>query len=204
MTEDKRVRTLEEEVLLLQQAGKERPLLVEEVLHLLSGKGRPLILILLSLPFCQPIQIPGFSAPFGLAIAFIGLRMDFGKKIWLPKRLLEKVIPSHTIEQITDMTLNVIRRLKPWVHPRIMWICRSTWMQKVNGLMIVILGIFLALPLPIPLSNLTAGWSILLLSLGILEDDGLFVLIGYLISFITISLLILMFLTAKSLFYAPS
>lgn len=204
MTEYKRFRTLEEEVLLLQQAGRERALLVEEILHLLSGKGRPLILILLSLPFCQPIQIPGFSAPFGLAIAFIGLRMDFGKKIWLPKRLLGKLVPSKTIVQITDMTLNVIRKLKPFVHQRLVWLCSATWMQKVNGLMIVILGIFLALPLPIPLSNLTAGWSILLLSLGILEDDGLFVLIGYLISFITITLFVLMILTAKSLLYAPS
>ena len=73
-------------------------------------------------------------------------------------------------------------------------------MHIINCLAICILGIFLALPLPIPLSNLTAAWSIFLIALGILEDDGVFVLIGYLISFLTIIVFIIMTTSIRNYF----
>lgn len=202
MVKIKKFRTLEEGILLLRQEAKGTPLSIAGILRILSGKGRSLILILLSLPFCQPIQIPGLSTPFGAAIAFIGLRIVFGKRIWLPQKLLVKKIPPHTFEKITDKTLSLVRKIKPWIHPRLIWMCNSPCMEKVNGLIIFILGIFLALPLPIPLSNLTAAWSIFLVALGMLEDDGVFVLIGYLLSLLTVTFFLLMGLTTKNIFQA--
>lgn len=199
MVKIKEFRTLEEGILLLRQEAKVAPLSIAEILRILSGKGRSLILILLSVPFCQPIQIPGLSIPFGLAIAFIGLRTTFGKRIWLPKKLLEKKIPSPTFEKITDKTLALVRKIKSWIHPRFIWMCHSSCMEKANGLIIFVLGIFLAFPLPIPLSNLTAAWSIFLVALGMLEDDGVFVLIGYLVSLLTVAFFLLMGLYTNEL-----
>lgn len=190
--------TLEEEILILQKEGKNRALSLAEILRVLSGKGRPLILVLLSLPFCQPIQIPGLSTPFGLAIAFIGFRMVFGKRIWLPASFLKKKIPNHTLIVITDKALNLIKKIKPWIHPRLTWLCRSSFMEKGNGLMVMMLGIFLALPLPIPLSNLTAAWSIFLIALGILEDDGFFIIVGYIFSILTILFVSIITLSVKN------
>ena len=200
MVKVKKFRTLEEVILLLQQQAKDAPLSIAEILRILSGKGRSLILILLSIPFCQPIQIPGLSTPFGVAIAFIGLRIVFGKRIWLPKKLLAKKVPSLTFEKITDKTLALVRKIKSWIHPRLIWMCHSPCMEKGNGLIIFILGIFLALPLPIPLSNLIAAWSIFLVALGMLEDDGVIVLIGYLLFLLTVMFFLLMGLTVKNIF----
>jgi hypothetical protein len=200
MVKINKFRTLEEGLLLLRQEAKGKRLSVAEILRILSGKGRPLILILLSIPFCQPIQIPGLSTPFGIAIAFIGLRILFGKHIWLPKKLLAKKIPSATFDKITDKTLVLVRKIKPWIHPRLIWMCHSPFMEKGNGLMTIILGIFLALPLPIPLSNLTAAWSICLVALGVLEDDGVVVLSGYLLSLITVLFFLVIGLTTKNIF----
>lgn len=189
--------SLEEELLLLKEEGKDSPLAISKILKLLSGKGRALILVFLSLPFCQPIQIPGLSTPFGLAIAFLGLRLAFGKKVWLPKSLLEKKVPVETLQKTADMALGLVRKVRPWIHPRISWLCYSF----ANGLIISALGIFLALPLPIPLSNLASAWSILLISLGILEDDGLFVLIGYVTSVMTFILFLFIVLTLKTIWF---
>jgi hypothetical protein len=75
-------------------------------------------------------------------------------------------------------------------------------MEKMHGLMICILGLLLALPLPIPLSNLTAAWSTFLIALGILEDDGASVLAGYLISLLTIIFFIVMGIKAKEFLLA--
>lgn len=196
----KKFRTLEEGILLLRKEAKGISLSIAEILCILSGRGRSLILILLSIPFCQPIQLPGLSTPFGLAIAFIGLRIVFGKRIWLPKKLLIKKVPSAVFEKITDKTLTLARKIKFWIHPRLIWMCHSSCMKKMNGLIIFILGIFLAFPLPIFLSNLTAAWSIFLVSLGMLEDDGVFVLIGYLVFLLTVAFFLLMGLTAKNIF----
>lgn len=185
-------RTLEEDILFLQEAGKHKSLSLAEVFQVLPGKGRPLILILLSLPFCQPIQIPGLSIPFGLAIAFIGFRMSFEKSLWLPDSLLSKTIPQDTLSTITEKVLSLIKKMKPWVHPRLLWLSNSFFMEKANGLMICLLGIFLALPLPIPLTNIITAWPILLIAFGILEKDGVFILLGYLISLLTLAFFVML------------
>lgn len=186
MVRIKQFHTLEEEVLLLQQKAKSRDLSIEEIFFTLSDKGRPLFLIFLSIPFCQPIQIPGLSLPFGLVIALIGLRLALGKQVWLPKKLASKTVCSQTLQKITDKSLVVMKKLEHLIHPRFYWFCHSPVMEVINGIMIFILGVFLALPLPIPLSNLTAAWSIFLLALGNLKDDGVCVFMGYLASFLTL------------------
>lgn len=200
MTKKKKFQSLEKGLHLVQERTQQGPLSLEDILHILSGRGRPLLLILLSLPFCQPIQIPGLSTPFGLAIAFIALRTAFGKHVWLPKKLQKKKISPKTISKITNTTLVVIKKIKRFIHPRLDFLCHSRIMEVLNGLTIAILGILLALPLPIPLSNLTAAWSIFIISIGILEDDGLCVLLGYIVLLLTLTFLFFMILTAKKIF----
>jgi hypothetical protein len=67
-----------------------------------------------------------------------------------------------------------------------MWVCANRIMNIFNGLLIFVMGIFLALPIPIPLSNIVAAWSIFFVGIGILEEDGLFVLLGYGISILSL------------------
>lgn len=186
MPRDESDRTLEESMLLLQQEAKNRPISIGKILTILSGKGRPLLLIILSLPFCQPIQIPGLSIPFGLAIAFLGLRMIFRQHMWLPDRLSSKTITTHALEQMIEATLRVVRWVRPWIHPRLQWVCRSYFMETMNGAVILLLGFLLALPLPIPFSNMSAAWALFFVALGVLEDDGACVLVGYGLFLLTI------------------
>jgi hypothetical protein len=193
-------KTLEERILILQKQAAHASISIQEILYTLSGKGRPVILILLSLPFCQPIQIPGLSTPFGLVIAFIGLRSAFGRHIWLPKQFLAKTISTPILKKLTRKALYLISKMKPWIHPRMDWICNSPSMQIVNGLTIATLGVFLALPLPIPLTNLAAAWSILLITLGTLEDDGLFVSAGYATFLLTVAFFLILISPIKQYF----
>lgn len=164
---------------LLRKCDKCHLISIQEILASLSGQGRAVILILLSLPFCQPLQIPGVSVPFGIAIAIIGLRMAFGKRIWLPHRLLQKPLSCKTIKKVAHMGLSVMKRLNRFIHPRLRWISEHRAMNCLSGTVICLAGAFLAIPLPIPLSNIIAGWAIFLISLGMLEKDGLVVALGY-------------------------
>ena len=194
------IKNLEESILLLQQEAKHKFISIGDILHLLPGKGRALVLVFLSLPFCQPLQIPGLSMPFGLSIAVIGARMIFGKYIWLPKRLLGKKFKTNTLQKVAKKTLGVVKKMKRWTYPRISGVCLFPFRHVVNGVIICLLGVFLALPLPIPLSNLTAAWAIFLMAFGMLEDDGLFMILGYLVFLITMVFFVFIALSLKLIF----
>jgi hypothetical protein len=178
--------TLQDRLLLLQHTSeKQDSVHIKTILEILSGKGRLVILILLTLPFCLPLPLPGMSVPFGLLIAFFGVRMAFGKGIWLPQRILSKKIKTHLLKKIVTKTLWLVKKMQVLTHPRLYWMCFHPVMKVVNGIVIAILGVALAIPIPIPFSNITAAWAIFILSFGIMEDDGLFILIGYLLLLIT-------------------
>jgi hypothetical protein len=200
MSKIEKFKTLEEGILLLQKEAKSKPISLREVLRVLAGKGRVLLLMLLSLPFCLPIQIPGLSTPFGLVIAFVGLRMIVGKHVWLPKKLLSKKITPRALKKITAKTLFLVKKIKGLIHPRLDWFCHSFMMKILNGLTVFVLGVLLALPLPIPFSNLIVAWPIFLIALGVLEDDGLFVLIGYVVSFVAYAFFIALVILPKYIF----
>ena len=53
-------------------------------------------------------------------------------------------------------------------------------MLRLIGLGIVIARLGLMLPLPIPFSNNIPAWAIVLLAIGMMEKDGLCVLLGHL------------------------
>jgi hypothetical protein len=192
--------TIEEDILLLQEKGKNSSISIGEILNILSEKGQSLIILFLSLPFCQPLQIPGLSTPFGLAIAFLGLKMAFGKYAWLPKGILAKSITPQTLQKISEKLLWLLKKMNYWIYPRITWLCYNPSVHIINGLLISILGILLALPLPTPFSNLMAAWSILFIGLGLLKDDGIFILIGYFVSLFTFGYFVAMVLLIKSIF----
>ncbi len=187
-------------VTLLEKSQRQPTISIKEILRVLSGKGRVLILMFLSWPFCQPLQIPGLSTPFGLIIAFVGVRIAFSKRIWLPKTVLLKTIPSATIQKVSQKGLKLLTKIARLIHPRFRWLYGLKIMHICNGLLIVLLGIFLALPLPIPLTNLSAGWAIFLLSIGLLENDGFFLIAGYLVTLLTIAFFISLAFSIKWIF----
>jgi len=196
----RKFKTLEQGILMLRRRVRSIPISVSRILYTLSGKGRILIAIVLCFPFCQPIQIPGLSTPFGLAIALIGMRIAFGKKIWLPKKLLSKKISRRTFNKVTDKALWFVRKLKRWIYPRLFWLSSSPVMKVMNGLLICANGLFLALPLPIPFSNLAFAWSTFLIGLGMLENDGILIILGYAMFLIACTLLFLLGYGIKSIF----
>ncbi len=178
---------LESRLWALQHTAEEHHFIsIKKILQILSGKGRLLILMLLSLPFCLPIPLPGMSIPFGLLIAFFGIRMAFGQGIWLPERWINKKMKTTHIKKIVKKTLWLVKKMQVWTHPRLQWMTDHPVMKVVNGIVICLVGLALAMPIPIPFSNITAAWSIFIICFGIMEDDGVFTLIGYLMFLITI------------------
>lgn len=153
---------------------------IQKIFKALKGKGYPLLIILMSLPFCQPLQIPGFSTPFGIVLIFIGLRMAFGHQIWWPQWVLNQQISTHLLRTIIQKSLGFLHFLNPLIYSRWSWLCLGSF-YRVHGGFVILMGLYLALPLPIPFSNLLSAWALFFLGLGLIEDDGLLICISYLL-----------------------
>lgn len=171
--------SLEDSIIFLLKKAKNQPVTMKFLFETLSGKGRYLILLLLSLPFCQPIPLPGLSTIFGLVIVLIGISIIVGKHVMLPKAFLKRKVSHKAIEKIAKTALWLVKKIKPLLHRRLELFIFQPAFRILNGVIIALLGFFLAIPLPIPLTNLIPGWIIFMMSLGLLEDDGLIMVIAY-------------------------
>jgi hypothetical protein len=172
-------RRLSEELVRLIAAFAERSVRVREVLDVMHGRGYDMLLILLAIPFCTPIPLPGFSTPFGLTIAFIGFRLAVGQKPWLPTRILDANLPAGFFPRFLSATCRLVRGLEYFLKPRLCHVLRWRPVRHGMGLMILVAGCLLLLPLPIPFSNFLPAFTVVLLSAAMLEEDGYFAVAGF-------------------------
>ncbi|MFA6917088.1 MAG: exopolysaccharide biosynthesis protein [Parachlamydiales bacterium] len=161
---------------------------LQQMFAILSGKGYAALLILISFPFCLPIQIPGFSLFFGALLAFIGLRLAFGKHPWWPKWMLNKTVKSKNLETAVEKTIHAVIYCKKILKPRFTFLARNPLLHRMHGIVILILSLLLAIPIPLPFTNMVVAIPILFFGLGLLEEDGIFIFIAYMLSFLGIGL----------------
>lgn len=172
-------RKLSEELRLLQERSKTEQITVRTVIVALGGRAYSLLLILLALPFITPIPLPGLSTPFGLAISLIALRLTLGQRPWLPKTFQRRVLPAKFFDQLARFAGRVIAGFEKLLRPRLAILTEYGWQRQIHAGLIMISGLALLLPLPIPLSNSFPAWVILLMAGGLLERDGVFVSAAY-------------------------
>jgi hypothetical protein len=118
------------------------------------------------------VPLAGLSTPFGSLLAFFGWRMMFGLELRLPQRWRRLVIPK----KFFPLLLTGAGRLLRWLerHLRKQWrsFVEPEWVQRLCGANIFVCALLLALPLPVPFSNIFPALPIALSAAALLEDDG--------------------------------
>lgn len=161
---------------LLKQADKE-PVTIEDLLKTLSGRGKLLLLIFLSLGFGQ---IPGVALFLGPVIIYLGIRVAIGNSfIWLPSSWKKKKLPSYFLTKALRQVLGVLKFMRRWSRPRYQWAIHNKSTRIINGIMIALVGLSFTLCPPIPFTGLLAFFCIFSIAIGILNDDGIYILAGY-------------------------
>jgi len=160
---------------------------VRVIINALAGRGQAALLILLVLPFCQPIMLPGFSSIFGIISIFIGLRIAFGHRTWVPEKLLEKKIPFSTLKKIAAVAITITDKLRFFTSTRLVYLVNNPILHIFHGLSIALLAFLLALPIPLPFTNLFTAYPILLFGLALLEDDGVMIILAYILFFLCLA-----------------
>jgi hypothetical protein len=139
------------------------------------------VLTLIAIPFF------GLSTPFGLAIALLGAQLMLGRvHPWLPARARRRALSMAMLDRV----LGILTRRTRWLAK----LSRRRWEHairpRVIGLGVVLLSLGLALPLPIPGSNLVFLIPLFLYSLGVLERDGAWIVVGHVCTLVNIVLLV--------------
>ena len=167
-----------QELQALAQQFADRPARLSELLAATQGRGFDLLLLVIALPFLTPIPLPGLSTPFGLVVLVIGARLALGRQPWLPERLLRRELPPRFIGKVLAAGSRAVRWLEVLLRPRLDFLHAQWIYRRVAGTLIMLSGLLLLLPLPIPLTNSFPALTVVLLAAGALERDGVFFLGG--------------------------
>jgi hypothetical protein len=154
------------------------PARLSEILAATQGRGFNLLLLLIGLPFLTPIPLPGFSTPFGFVVLLIGARLALGRRPWLPERLLHRQLPARFVAKLLGAASRIVRWLEVLLRPRLDFLHEQWIYRRIAGALIMLSGLLLLLPLPIPLTNSLPALTVVLLAAGAMERDGLFFLAG--------------------------
>ncbi len=176
--ESPRPRRLSEEIEALLAQLDERPVTLREIIAVTKARAYTLLLVLLALPFCQPIPLPGLSTPLGALIALIGLRLSLRARPWLPARLLDAPVAAKKVEAVLRGSLKLARGLEVFLRPRLCVLVDYVVLHHFYGAMICICGVLMLLPLPIPFTNMVPAWTVLFLAAALMERDGHFIVAG--------------------------
>ena len=157
-----------------------------DLLDALGDRGFGLIVLALALPNGIPgPTLPGLSAFFGIGIVLLGTQLMRGwSEPRLPGIVSRRSVALVGFSRFLDRALPRIRRVERWLRPRQSWLT-GTGGGRLVGLVIALMGIVLSLP--VPLGNVPIAWSLVVVALGLLEEDSNALLLGLAVGILSIA-----------------
>ena len=161
----------------LLQTGDPKGLSVRELTQAVGEKGFGLVLIVLALPSALPVPAPGYSTPFGIAIALIASQMILGRSnLWLPDRLARMRIKPKPAKAMLGTASRFLKKIERFIRPRHLWI-RGRLGQMSLALLVTCMACLMILP--IPLTNTAPAMVIFMIGVGLAEEDGLLAIAAF-------------------------
>lgn len=155
----------------------------DALMHGLGRRAFGMLLFMATLPAFIPIPIGGaLSGPLVILLAaqlLIGLHTP-----WLPGFVARRGPKRQTLARFERIIAPWLARLERLVRPRLPAVLDHRLASAVTGVLLLLLGLLLSLP--IPLTNYLLGGLILLFALALLERDGAMMLVAWAAGIITI------------------
>ena len=161
---------------------------LSELIQRVGNDGLLILVTLLTLVFLIPVSIPGVSTVFGAAILLISISRLFGRNLWIPSKIEHRIIGTRKLRPLLRKALSWLKKLERVSRPnRIQWLVASGTMAVINNLALILGAVLLMMPFGlIPFSNTFPAVAILFLAIGLLQRDGLCILLGHVSNVLTI------------------
>ncbi len=110
---------------------------------------------------------------------FLALQMAIGRKTpWLPAGIAAKSISRATLVKLVDAVEPRMRRVEAVLKPRHIWLFSSV-MDRVIGWFAMLCAI--SIIIPFPGTNFPPAVGVILISLAVTEEDGVYLGLGFLV-----------------------
>jgi len=173
---------------ILSRLGREGgpELSVGEGMAAFGERGVAAMMLLFALINMLPLP-PGGTTITGFPLLFLSVELAIGRQThWLPRRLREARVKRETFRKGFGWLVPIVRFAENLTRPRLLWL--TGWFgQGLIGLTCFLLSIVLVLP--IPLGNIAPAVTIGLFSLGMMQRDGIVVVLGWVSTAISVGLL---------------
>lgn len=170
---------------------------LQQIINIFGEEGHYLTLLFMILPFLQPIPLFGLSTPFGILIAVVAYFAYVQKPAIIPAKWGAKSLPAKTVLQIAETSEKIFEKISKVVHPRLPAMFSEPF-KTISFVLIVVNALLMSLPLPVPMSNSLPAWMIAINVLANLEDDGVLVIISYIMCLISFTFFVGLYFGAET------
>lgn len=158
----------------LRRLPRGRAVTLGDTLGSMGARAHGCALLLLALPDAMPLPLPSLSAVLAVPLILITVHLAaFGAGRGLPPRLDGMALPVAIVGTLRDHVAPLLRRAERLSHPRWQALACN---ERLLALVCLYLSALLILPLPF--FNAPPALCLVLLALGMVQRDGLFVLAG--------------------------
>lgn len=167
-----------------------------DVVDRLDERAFGFLLLLLALPCCLPFVylLPQIVALPMLALA---VQMAAGRQHpWLPQKFHERPFSVPTFQKVVMRSARYVGWIERLATPRLRFVTSHLATRLVGALLLIPTASILV---PLPSTNTIPGIGVAITSLGLIERDGVLVILGLLIGFVWVGLLLFVGLEASQL-----
>lgn len=154
--------------------------LLTDLDRLLADRAFGFLLLIFALPNTLPLGIPGLSTVTGIPLGLVAVQMMSGMRApYLPRWLGQRSLSRKDFHRLIEKTAPWLQRLERFMKPR--WrIFQTPSAERLLGAFCLLLAIVMALP--IPFGNTLPAISVTLISLALIEEDGLLASTGIVVA----------------------
>jgi hypothetical protein len=164
----------------------EHPVRAGDIADRLDERGFGFVLVLLALPTLIPVLPPGAAGVVGVLYILVAVQMMWAReRPWLPRRVANYRLSARVVEGLRRRGVGLLRRIERLSRPR--WTPFGDAVL-LRLLAVVVLTMGFVLWLPLPFLNTLPGISMIVVGIGLMNRDGLFLLAGTGIALVVLSL----------------
>ncbi|MEX0311958.1 MAG: exopolysaccharide biosynthesis protein [Tateyamaria sp.] len=145
------------------------------ILQQLHERAFGLFLLVLALPCCIPF-LYGIPQIVAMPLMFVSAQILLGRRVpWLPTKLGTRTISAEGLNTLAQRSAPWLKRIEAVSKPRLAALTLPP-ADRVIGFALVLFSASILVPLPG--TNTVPGFAVVLVAMGLLQRDGILVLVG--------------------------
>ncbi len=148
---------------------------LEWILGQLHERAFGLFLLILALPCCIPF-LYGLPQVVALPLMFVSAQILLGRRVpWLPEKLSARTVTTQGLDSLSRRSGPWLKRIEAISRPRLTALTTKP-LDRIVGLALVLFSASILVPLPA--TNTVPGFAVVIVAMGLLQRDGVLVILG--------------------------